>query len=164
MRPGVHSPRRHGFTLLETLVAGAVFFIAVVGISLLSVRGATNASQGMRYAQTARLATQELERWSMIGYWGLQAQALADGGFPYAPAAYAVSEQTDGGGKQYDVQVSVQDTSGPPGLPTNLPPPQLGTGSIAVLSYFITVQVTARNPVDAGAPIAVTQASYVSPN
>ena len=58
MRPGV--PRRRGFTLLEALVAGAIFFVAVVAISLLSVRGATNASQGMRYAQTARLATQDL--------------------------------------------------------------------------------------------------------
>ena len=46
MRPGV--PRRRGFTLLEALVAGAIFFVAVVAISLLSVRGATNASLGLR--------------------------------------------------------------------------------------------------------------------
>jgi len=56
MRPGVR--RARGFTLLEALVAGAIFFVAVVAISLIAVRGATNASRGLRYAQTARVATQ----------------------------------------------------------------------------------------------------------
>jgi len=69
MRPGVR--RARGFTLLESLVAGAIFFIAVVAISLMAVRGATNASRGLRYAQTARVATQEMESWSMRGYVGL---------------------------------------------------------------------------------------------
>jgi type II secretory pathway pseudopilin PulG len=162
MRPGV--PRRRGFTLLEALVAGAIFFVAVVAISLLSVRGATNASQGMRYAQTARLATQEMERWSMLGFNGLQ---TATGGVsPFSPAAYIVPEQADGGGKQYAVTVTIVNTAGPPVPPPpgTLPPPELGTGSVAVPSYYVTVQVTNMLGADAGSPITVSQATYVSPN
>ena len=93
MRRGVRRPR--GFTLLEALVAGAIFFVAVVAISLISVRGATNASLGLRYAQTARVATQEMEKWSMLGYGGLQ---TATGGLsPWSPAGYNISEQPDAG-------------------------------------------------------------------
>ena len=159
MRPGVH--RRRGFTLLEALVAGAIFFIAVVAVSLLSVKGATNASMGLRYAQTARLATQEMERWSMLGYPGLQ---TATGGVtPWSPAAYTVTEQPDGGGKQYAVSVTVVNTAGPPGPPGALPAPELGTGSVAIPSFFVTVQVPSTPP-QGGTPVSVTQATYVSPN
>ncbi len=158
-RPGVL--RRKGFTLLEALVAGAIFFVAVVAVSLLSVKSATNAAQGMRYAQTARLATQELERWSMMGFTALQ---TATGGVsPFSPAPYKVTEQPDGGGKSYTVSVTVVDTAGPPGVPGALPPPELGTGSVAVPSYFVTVQVTNQPPNGAN-PITVSQATYVSPN
>ena len=113
MRPGVRPPR--GFTLLESLVAGGIFFIAVVAISLISVRGATNASLGLRYAQTARLATQEMEKWSMLGYTGLQ---TATGGVtPWSPAGYPIAQQPDGGGKQYNVTITVVNAAGPPGPP-----------------------------------------------
>jgi hypothetical protein len=159
MRPGV--PRRRGFTLLEALVAGAIFFVAVVAISLLSVRGATNASLGMRYAQTARMATQEMERWAMLGFGGL---VTATGGVsPYSPPAYTIAEQLDGGGKLYNVTVSIVNTAGPPGAPGPLPPPELGTGSVAVPSYYVSVQVTSQPP-EGGTPITVSQATYVSPN
>jgi len=143
-------------------VAGAIFFVAVVAISLMSVRGATNASRGLRYAQTARVATQEMERWSMVGYAGLQ---TATGGVtPWSPPGYRISEQPDAGGKQYDVTVTVVDTTGPPGPPGALPPPQLGTGSVAIPSYFLNVQVTSTPNAEGGNPVTVTQATYVSPN
>ena len=158
MRPGVR--RARGFTLLEALVSGAIFFVAVVAISLMSVRGATNASVGMRYAQTARVATQEMEKYSMMGYAGLQ--ALTGGATPWSPAPYPISEQPDGGGKQYDVTVTVVNASGPPGPPGALPAPELGTGSIAIPSYFVTVQVVST-PGGGGNPVTVTQATYVSP-
>lgn len=159
MRPGVRRPR--GFTLLEALVAGAIFFVAVVAISLISVRGATNASLGLRYSQTARVATQEMEKWSMIGYGGLQ---TATGGVsPWSPPGYKVFEQPDAGGKQYAVAVTVSNSSGPPGPPGALPPPELGTGSVTIPSLFLTVQVTST-PSGGGNPVTVTQATYVSPN
>jgi type II secretory pathway pseudopilin PulG len=159
MRPGVR--RSRGFTLLEALVAGAIFFVAVVAISLLSVRGATNASLGLRYAQTARLATQEMERWSMLGFAGLQ--TATGGATPWSPAAYTITELTDGGGKKYDVTVTVVNTAGPPGPPGALPPPELGTGSVAIPSYFVSVQVISTPP-EGGTPVTVSQATYVSPN
>jgi len=161
MRPGAHRPR--GFTLLEALVAGAIFFVAVVSISLISVRGATNASLGLRYAQTARVATQEMEKWSMLGYAGLQ---TATGGLtPWSPAGYKIYEQPDAGGKQYDVTVTVVNTTGPPlGPPGPLPAPELGTGSVAIPSYFVNVQVTSAPNAEGGSPVTVNQATYVSPN
>ena len=161
MRPGVR--RARGFTLLESLVAGAIFFVAVVAISLVAVRGATNASRGLRYSQTARVATQEMEKWSMLGYAGLQ--TATGGATPWSPAAYRVSEQPDAGGKQYDVAVTVVDSTGPPlGPPGALPPPELGTGGTAIPSYFVNVQVTSTPNAEGGNPITVAQSTYVSPN
>lgn len=155
MRPGVR--RRRGFTLLESLVAGAIFFIAVVAISLIAVRGATNASLGLRYAQTARLATQEMEKWSMLGYTGLQ---TATGGVtPWSPGGYPITEQQ----KVYNVTVTVVNTAGPPGPPGALPAPELGTGATAIPSFFVSVQVTSTPP-EGGNPVTVSQATYVSPN
>jgi hypothetical protein len=133
----------------------------VVAIPLPSVRGATNASRGLRYAQTARIATQEMERWSMMGFTGLQ---TATGGVsPFVATPYPVHEQPDAGGKQYDVAVTIVNTAGPPGPPGALPPPELGTGSVAVPSFFVSVQVTSQPP-EGGTPITVSQATYVSPN
>ncbi len=143
--------------MLEALVAGAIFFITVVAVSLLAVKGATNASQGLRYAQTARLATQEMERWSMLGYTGLQ---TATGGVsPYVAPPSTIVEQA----KRYDIAVTVVNTAGPPGPPGALPPPELGTGSVAVPSFFVRVQVTSQPP-EGGTPVTVSQATYVSPN
>jgi len=157
MRPGVRRPQ--GFTLLEALVAGAIFFVAVVAISAMSVQGATNASVGMRYAQTARVATQELEKYSMMGYAALQ--VLTGGVSPWSPAPYPIAEQPDGGGRQYNVTVTVLDSSGPPGPPGALPAPQIGSASFPIKSYFVTVQVVST-PGGGGNPVTVTQATYVS--
>jgi hypothetical protein len=143
-------------------VAGAIFFVAVVAISLMSVRGATNASRGLRYAQTARVATQEMEKWSMLGYYQLQTDT---GGLsPWSPPGYNISEQPDAGGKQYAVTVTLVNTAGPPGVPGALPPPELGTGSTAIPSYFLTVQVTSTPNAEGGNPVTVSQSTYVSPN
>jgi len=161
MRPGVQIHSRRGFTLLEALIAGAIFFIAVVAISLLSVRGATNASHGLRYAQAARVATQEMEKWSMFGFPTLQ--TMTGGVSPYFPAPYPVWEQPGNTGKRYDVTVTIVNTAGPPGPPGALPPPELGTGSVAVPSFLVRVQVTSQPP-EGGNPVTVSQATYVSPN
>jgi hypothetical protein len=142
-------------------VAGAIFFVAVVAISLISIRGATNASLGLRYAQTARMATQEMERWAMLGFGGLQ--TTTGGVSPYSPGTYPITEQIDGGGKVYNVTVTIVNTAGPPGPPGALPPPELGTGSVAVPSYYVSVQVTSTPP-EGGRPVTVSQATYVSPN
>lgn len=170
MKPGVQvpDPRRRltplGFTLLEALVAGAIFFIAVVAISLLAVQGANNASRGMRYAQAARVATQEMEQYSMRGYTGLQ--TLTGGVSPWSPAINPrpVAETTGPGGRSYLVSVTITDTSGAPAAPVaGQPfPPQLG-GGVTVPSYYISVQVISQNP-NSSSTVTVNQATYVSPN
>jgi len=151
------------FTLLEALVAGAIFFIAVIGVSLIAVQGSTNASRGMRYAQAARLANQEMERWSMLGYTGIQ--ALTGGVLPYTDGG-VTKESLDGGsgGRTYTTLVTIMDASGPPGLlPNGLPGPGLQSGATAIPSYFISVQVTSLIP-NSDAGVTVSQATYVSPN
>jgi type II secretory pathway pseudopilin PulG len=162
MKPGARDPR--GFTLLEALVAGAIFFIAVVAISLLAVQGANNASRGMRYAQAARVATQEMELYSMRGYTGLQ--TLTGGVSPWSPALNPrpVVETAGPGGRRYLVSVTITDTSGapPPQIPGQPRPPQLG-GGVTVPSYYISVQVTSQNP-NSASNVTVNQATYVSPN
>lgn len=164
MKPGVQGRSPAGFSLLEALVAGAIFFVAVVAISLLSVQGANNASRGMRYAQAARVATQEMEQYSMRGYTGLQ--TLTGGVSPWSPAVNPrfVYESAPGEGRQYRVNVTITDTSGAP--PAQIPgqprPPQLGTG-LPVPSYYISVQVTSQNP-NTSSDVTVNQATYVSPN
>ena len=113
MRPT--APER-GFTLLESLTAGAIFFLVVVAVSLLTIQGSNNAAKGMRYAQASRVATQEMERFSMRGWNDLG--MLIDGGVqPFVVPPYTITEQPDGGGRRYDVVVSIIDTSGPPGAP-----------------------------------------------
>ena len=149
-----------GFTLLESLVAGAIFFVAVIGVSLIAVQGSTNASRGMRYAQAARLANQEMERWSMLGYTGIQ---TATGGvFPFTTTSTYTETSGTGGGRRYITQVTIMDSSGPPGvLPNGLPGPGLQTGAIPIPSYYISVQVTSLIP-DSNSTVTVGQATYVS--
>jgi len=152
-----------GFTLLEALVGGAIFLFAVVAVSLLTIQGSNNASKGMRYAQASRVATQEMERYAMRGWSDIG--ALIDGGpQPYVVAPYNITEQPDGGGRSYNVQVTIYDTSGPPGLPLGpFPSPNLGTGTLYVQSYLIQVQVNSLIP-NSLVPVTVTQSTYVSPN
>jgi type II secretory pathway pseudopilin PulG len=161
MKPGVR--KASGFTLLEALVAGAIFFVAVVAISLLAVQGSNNASKGMRYAQAARVATQEMEKYSMRGYTGLQ--ALTGGVSPFIVPPYPIPETAGPGGRFYTVNVSILDSSGlpPAPLPGVPPPPQLGFGTTLVPSYYVSVQVTSVNP-NSAAVVTVNQATYVSGN
>ena len=154
--------RSRGFTLLEALVAGAIFFIAVIAVSLLAVQGSTNASKGMRYAQASRLANQEMERWSMLGYTGIQ--TLTGGVLPYI-ANTTTAESVDGGsGRTYATQVTIMDASGLPGvLPNGLPGPGLQVGATTIPAYYISVQVTSQIPNSANV-VTVNQATYVIPN
>jgi type II secretory pathway pseudopilin PulG len=166
--PTVRS-RRLGFTLLEALVAGAIFFLTVVGVSLLAVQGANNASKGMRYSQAARVATQEMERWAMRGWSGLSWEF--DGGIPSPKVIppYNVTELPDGGGPRYQVSVTLYDTSGLPAgpLPGGFPSPNLGNvmpGAPAwIPCYWVDVQVTAFIP-NSTTGVAVREGTYVSPN
>ncbi|HSP20114.1 MAG TPA: hypothetical protein VLQ79_11400 [Myxococcaceae bacterium] len=170
LAPTVRSrgPRR-GFTLLEALVAGAIFFLTVVSVSLLAVQGANNASKGMRYSQAARVATQEMERWAMRGWSGLGWEF--DGGIPSPKVIppYNVTELPDGGGPRYQVAVTLYDSSGLPAgpLPDGFPSPNLGAviaGAPAwVPSYWIDVQVTAFIP-NSTTGVSVREGTYVSPN
>ncbi len=144
--------RDRGFTLLEALVAGAIFFLAVVGVSLLAVQGANNASKGMRYSQAARVATQEMERWAMRGWSGLGWEF--DGGIPSPKVIppYNVTELPDGGGPRYQVDHHPLRHLGPPrrAPPRRLPFPEPGrlmAGAPAwIPSYWVDVQVTAFIP------------------
>lgn len=154
MKPTVES---RGFTLLEALVAGGIFFIAVVAVSLLAVQGSANASRGMRYAQASRVATQELEKLAMMEYSGIQ--TLTGGVFPYNPGLYRITDEPDGGGRVYSVNVNIVDSSGPMVPSPDGGPPGPGLG---VPSYYVSVQVTSLIPnTDAG--VTVSQATYVSP-
>ncbi|MGZ3446519.1 MAG: type IV pilus modification PilV family protein [Myxococcaceae bacterium] len=160
---------RRGFTLLEALVAGAIFFLTVVGVSLLAVQGANNASKGMRYTQAARVATQEMERWAMRGWGGLGWEF--DGGIPSPKVIppYNVTELQDGGGPRYQVAITLYDTSGLPAgpLPDGFPSPNLGASMagapVWVPSYWIDVQVTAFIP-NSTTGVSVREGTYVSPN
>jgi hypothetical protein len=152
-----------GFTLLEALTAGAVFLLAVTAVSLLTIQGSNNASKGMRYAQASRVATQEMEKFAVRG-WG-DLGNLVDGGVqPFVVPGYTITEQPDGGGRRYDVAVTITDTSGPPGASVNgFPSPNIGTASLWVPSYFVQVQVTSLIP-NSDAGVVVSQATYVSPS
>jgi type II secretory pathway pseudopilin PulG len=154
--------RSRGFTLLEALIAGAIFFIAVIGVSLLAVQGSTNASKGMRYAQAARLANQEMERWSMLGYTGIQ--TLTGGVLPYTDGGLSYEAVDGGSGRSYTTLVTIMDASGAAGvLPNGLPGPGLQTGAVTIPAYYISVQVTSLIP-NSDAGVTVSQATYVSPN
>ncbi|HUM09505.1 MAG TPA: hypothetical protein VLT82_00995 [Myxococcaceae bacterium] len=157
-RPTVSS-RPRGFTLLEALVAGGIFFVSVLAISLLSVHGMNNASKGMRYAQASRVATQELENWSMRRFLGLQTFIGANP-TPMAIPQYVVTDGLAGSARQYLVNVTIYDTSGAPGtgplLPGGFPSPNIGAPS-----YFLYVQVNSIIP-NSPLPVTVTESTYVS--
>jgi hypothetical protein len=154
--------------LLEALLAGAIFFLSVIAVSIMAVQGSNNASKGMRYAQGARVATQEMERWAMLGWTGLG--GVVDGGTnPTAIPTYTITEQPDGGGRQYQVNVAIYDTSGLPGapLPGGFPSPNLGSSSVGipawVPSYLVQVQVVSLIP-NSAIGVTVSESTYVSPN
>src|SRR5277367_3395247 len=94
MKPTAPDRRQRGFTLLEALIAGAVFFIALVGTTLLGASAQVNAARSMSVTKGARVATQEMEKYAMLGYNGIG--AMFDGGtLPVIPQ-YKVFEEVDG--------------------------------------------------------------------
>src|SRR5678816_1079596 len=122
MTPRAPTVRSRGFTLLEAMVAGAIFFFTVIGVSLLAIQGSNNASKGMRYSQAARVATQEMEKWAMRGWSGLGWEF--DGGIPSPKAIppYWVTELQDGGGPRFREGSPLRTSAGPcpgrrPGFP-----------------------------------------------
>ena len=71
---------------------------------------------------------------------------------------------TRNAGSSYNVNVTIYDTSGPPGLPLGaFPSPNIGTATLYVKSYLIQVQVNSLIPNSLN-PVTVIQSTYVSPN
>jgi type II secretory pathway pseudopilin PulG len=164
MKPSAPDRRPGGFTLLEALIAGTVFFIALVGVTLLSVSSEANAARSMSFAQGSRVATQEMERYAMLGYNGIG--AMFDGGVIPNIAPYTVNEQPDGGGRAYNVQVQLFNSRVPFNagntLDSGIPVPALGSAGVDVPSYFILVNVTWNQP-NGSQQQSISQGTYVSP-
>ncbi len=167
MKPTAPDRRRRGFTLLEALIAGAVFFVALVGTTLLGVSAQANAARSMSFAQGSRVATQEMEKFVMLGYPGL-GQYFDGGPSPSVPIAiptYYINELVDGGGRQYTVNVTLFNSRGPP-IPLTQPDgtltPALGSVGVDVPSYYVQVSASWTQP--NGATIqTIAQGTYVSP-
>jgi len=69
--------RTAGFTLIETLIASVVLFIALFGMSLLSIAAASNNRLAAVGVESARLGTRYLNQYSVLGVTALQAQMAA---------------------------------------------------------------------------------------
>jgi hypothetical protein len=162
MKPTAPDRRARGFTLLEALIAGAVFFVALTGVTLLSVNSQSNAARSMAFAQGSRVATQEMEKYAMLGYNGIG--AMFDGGTLPTVPLYFVNEAPDGGGRAYAVQILLFNSRGPStGAQSNgIPVPGLGASGLDVPSYFIQASVTWNQP-NGQLQQNVTQGTYVSP-
>ena len=163
MKPTASNHRPGGFTLLEALIAGAIFFVALVGTTLLAVSAQTNAARSMSVTQGSRLATQEMEKYAMLGYNGIG--NYFDGGVTPVIAPYQINELVDGGGRSYTVNVTLLNTRGTGGLAfadSGIPIPALGSPGIDVPSYYILVNVTWAMPNGTLSP-SISQGTYVSP-
>lgn len=162
MKPTAPDRRTRGFTLLEALIAGAVFFVALIGVTLLSVNSQANAARSMAFAQGSRVATQEMEKYAMLGYNGIG--AMFDGGAIPSIPLYYINEAPDGGGRAYAVQVQLFNSRGPSlgFLDSGIPTPGLGAAGLDVPSYFIQVSVSWNQP-NGQLQQNVTQGTYVSP-
>ena len=112
MKPTASDRRSRGFTLLEALIAGAIFFVALVGTTLLAVSAQTNAARSSSLTQGSRIATQEMEKWAMLGYSGI-GNTFFDGGTALNPQSYPVNELVDGGGRSYQVNVTLHQQPRP---------------------------------------------------
>jgi hypothetical protein len=166
MKPTARNRRARGFTVLEALIAGAVFFVALVGTTLLGLSAQANASRSMAFAQGSRVATQEMEKWAMLGYNGIG--AYFDGGLgpSIALPQYPIYESpSDAGGRQYAVNVTLFNTRGPPTgffADSGMPIPALGSAGVDVPSYFILVNAAWTQP-NGTQVLSISQGTYVSP-
>jgi len=162
MKPTASKPCPRGFTLLEALIAGAIFFVALVGTTLLAVSAEANAGRSMAFAQGARVASQEMEKYSMLGWNGLG--GYFDGGVIPVIAPYYINEQTDAGGRQYTVNVQLINSAGPPSgfFDSGIPIPALGSAGVNVPSFFVLVSVSWNQP-NGSQVQTITQGTYVSP-
>jgi type II secretory pathway pseudopilin PulG len=164
MKPSALDRRPRGFTLLEALIAGAIFFVALVGVTLLSVGAQANAARSMAFAQGSRVATQEMEKYVMMGYAGIG--GMFDGGvIPTIPPYFVNESPSDAGGRAYAVQVQLINTRGAPTggtLDGGIPIPALGSAGIDVPSYFILVNVSWNQP-NGTLQQSISQGTYVSP-
>ena len=130
-----------GFTLLEALTASAIFFIALVGASLLSVRAAQNAGDSVGQDQGSKLAAQLMEQQAMSGYTALTGRLGTTSG-----SQQAIS------GKSFTYDITLTDTSGPVGG---------GSPNLGVPSVRIDVKVRWRDSGLGGRE--VQYGTYVSP-
>ena len=162
MKPTAPDSHRRGFTVLEALIAGAIFFIALVGTTLLAVSAEANAGRSMAFAQGARVATQEMEKYAMMGWSGIG--AYFDGGVTPVIAPYFINEAPDGGGRSYTVNVQLINSWGQPTafFDSGIPVPALGSAGVTVPSYYILVNVSWNQP-NGTQKQTVTQGTYVSP-
>ena len=133
--------QQRGFTLLETMIAGALLFIGLVGATLLSVRAAQNAGDSVAQNHASKVASQLVEEQAMRGYATLAGALGTTSGSFAAPS-----------GKTLTYDVIITDTSGPPGGGS----PNLGVPS---------VQIEARVRWNRGGTDTqeVRHATYVSP-
>jgi type II secretory pathway pseudopilin PulG len=163
MKPTAPDRRPRGFTLLEALIAGAIFFVALVGTTLLAVSAQTNAARSMTVTQGSRIATQEMEKYAMLGYNGIG--NYFDGGvIPNIPP-YTINELVDGGGRNYTVNVTLINSRGTGGVAfsdSGIPIPALGSPGIDVPSYYVLVNVSWTQPNGTLSP-SISQGTYVSP-
>jgi type II secretory pathway pseudopilin PulG len=164
MKPTASDRRSRGFTLLEALIAGAIFFVALVGTTLLAVSAQTNAARSSSLTQGSRIATQEMEKWAMLGYSGI-GNTFFDGGTALNPQTYPVNELVDGGGRSYQVNVTFINSRGTGGLffaDSGIPVPALGAPGVDVPSFFVLVNVSWTQPNGTLSP-SISQGTYVSP-
>jgi len=133
--------RRQGFTLLEALTAASLFFIAMIGASLLSVRAAQLAGDSVGMDQATKIAVEMVEQQAMLGYSTLSTQLGTTSG-----TQYAIS------GKTFGYTLSLTDTSGPPGG---------GSPNIGVPSVRIDVTVSWNH--STRGTLQVKHATYISP-
>jgi type II secretory pathway pseudopilin PulG len=162
MKPTAPDQRR-GFTLLEALIAGAIFFVALVGTTLLGASAQVNAARSMSLSQGSRVAMQEMEKYAMLGYAGIG--NMFDGGTLPTVAPYTINEMVDGGGRAYTVNVTLFNTRGAPTgtFPdSGIPIPALGSTGVDVPSYFILVNVSWTQP-NGSVLQTISQGTYVSP-
>jgi len=135
------SSRTRGFTLLEAMTAAAIFFVALIGASLLSVRAAQLAGDSVGQDHATKLAIELVEQQAMLGYATLATQLGTTSG-----SRWAIS------GKTFNYTTAITDTSGPPGG---------GSPNLGVPSVRIDVTVFWNH--STRGTLQIRQATYVSP-